>query len=515
MVKEPGAELEPSSKFRRYEHSDDSESESETDTKKSDDEPEEADEIPTSEPATPAKARSERGDSLDRLMDELENEIAGVKPANDAKKVPETKKTEPKKKTKKHIKNIPKPKTFEEEVKYDENVVVKIESEEEDVVETTVIPPPIDLEIKEEFDDEFKVIQQPEVKIKVEVQSPTRDEQLETDLSSQVIDKSPRYESSPKAIEKSPRALEKSPRAAEKVPRAEISPRYSEKPPSYRNGPYGQWPCPERPERVERPLYNMRSISPLHINADVLNTITMAPLSPRSAAFVLQNREMIAKRTQLPKRRSISSSSSSSYDSRRSRSRTPIRKRSISPYSRSRYSPPRRYSPPPRRRSISPKRNEFLATRRRTRSPERTYKRRSFSPKAARTPSPRRRRSRSPINRRSPKPDIRNRLGPRANLPTRRKEERPIKRRVESLNSLSLTPSPKCSTQLSPTDRKGSTNDNPPSTPPKEVDAVLEARRRKFESNKPIDVAGGIIKLKSIKESEVQEEESMPAESLR
>lgn len=49
------------------------------------------------------------------------------------------------------------------------------------------------------------------------------------------------------------------------------------------------------PNRYERP------VSPLTIKADILNTIT-APLSPRSAAFVLQNREIVERRKKSPKR---------------------------------------------------------------------------------------------------------------------------------------------------------------------------------------------------------------------
>lgn len=60
-----------------------------------------------------------------------------------------------------------------------------------------------------------------------------------------------------------------------------------------------------------------RPLSPLSIKTDILNTIT-APLSPRSAAFVLQNREIIERRKKSPRR---------SY----SRSPTPEFRRSVSP----------------------------------------------------------------------------------------------------------------------------------------------------------------------------------------
>lgn len=80
-----------------------------------------------------------------------------------------------------------------------------------------------------------------------------------------------------------------------------------------------------------------RPLSPLLINTDRKNNLPMAPLSPRSAAFVLQNQKIIERRKKSP-RRSYSRSPSPRYRSpvspRRSssprylnrRSNTPIRK---------------------------------------------------------------------------------------------------------------------------------------------------------------------------------------------
>lgn len=122
-------------------------------------------------------------------------------------------------------------------------------------------------------------------------------------------------------------------------------------------------PYPDYPP-VEQRYYNkghnshaplvMRPLSPLRLNHDSRSAPTMAPLSPRSAAFVLQNREIIEKRKRSP---------------RHSYSRSP--------------SPRLRRSKSPRRRSASPKRS----------SPPKRSKRKS----------------RSPIDR-SPKRDIRDRL---------------------------------------------------------------------------------------------------------
>ncbi|KAF5294391.1 hypothetical protein FQR65_LT10756 [Abscondita terminalis] len=71
-------------------------------------------------------------------------------------------------------------------------------------------------------------------------------------------------------------------------------------------------------------------LPPLKINTDILNTIT-APLSPRSAAFVLQNREIIERRKKSP-RRSYSRSPSPRYRRSNSRSLSPMRR--LSPKNR-------------------------------------------------------------------------------------------------------------------------------------------------------------------------------------
>lgn len=125
------------------------------------------------------------------------------------------------------------------------------------------------------------------------------------------------------------------------------------------------------------PFYT-RPVSPLQINTETLQTQTRAPLSPRSAAFVLQNRAIIEKR----KRRSYSRSPSPrgrSLSPRRSRSPLPIRKRSMSPPLRKRSPSPlrKRSKSPLRKRSLSPKRRNY-SPKRRSASP---IKRRSVSPK--------------------------------------------------------------------------------------------------------------------------------------
>lgn len=126
------------------------------------------------------------------------------------------------------------------------------------------------------------------------------------------------------------------------------------------------------------PPFYTRPVSPLQINTETLQTQTRAPLSPRSAAFVLQNRAIIEKR----KRRSYSRSPSPrgrSLSPRRSRSPLSVRKRSMSPPLRKRSPSPlrKRSKSPLRKRSLSPKRRNY-SPKRRSASP---IKRRSVSPK--------------------------------------------------------------------------------------------------------------------------------------
>lgn len=160
-------------------------------------------------------------------------------------------------------------------------------------------------------------------------------------------------------------------------------------------------------------------LPPLTIHTDPLPKPTLAPLSPRSAAFVLQNKAIIERRRRSPRRsysRSPSRSHSRSLSPRRSprwsvsprRSplrRLPPRKRSITPKRKS--ISPRRKSLSPRRKSISPRRvplsprRKSLSPRRKSVSPRRkslsprrrslTPRRKSLSPK-----SPNKRKSISP-----------------------------------------------------------------------------------------------------------------------
>ncbi|XP_017770946.1 PREDICTED: serine/arginine repetitive matrix protein 1-like isoform X2 [Nicrophorus vespilloides] len=185
---------------------------------------------------------------------------------------------------------------------------------------------------------------------------------------------------------------------------------------------------------IPPPNFPQRPLSPLNINTG-LSTITMAPLSPRSAAFVMQNREIIERRKKSP-RRSFSRSPSPTQRPviRKSRSPSPRRyPRSASP---KRVSPVRRAAP---RRVTSPRRRNSTE--------------RKVSPKASR---------KSP-----PKLSVRDRLG------TRKEEE--------------ATPA-----AAPVVKRKRTPTPEPPAS--QSDDPVLEARKKKFQDTKPIKE--GIIRLK-------------------
>ncbi|XP_072385082.1 uncharacterized protein [Diabrotica undecimpunctata] len=212
------------------------------------------------------------------------------------------------------------------------------------------------------------------------------------------------------------------------------------------------------PQPAPHPYFE-RPLSPLAINTESLTTATMAPLSPRSAAFVMQNKAIIEKRRRSP-RRSYSRSPS------RSLSRSP--RRSLSPRRRS-MTPPRRF-----RRSVSP--------RRFSRSPRR------FSPSRKRSLSPAKRRSDSPkrkVTENLPsqnKPPIHNRLGLKSDKPEENKEipsekEMPAEVKEEEL-----------------------------------LDPVLAARKKKFETNE-IKKKEGIIRLKPKEDKPKEEEQDLIEES--
>ncbi|XP_018562196.1 muscle M-line assembly protein unc-89-like [Anoplophora glabripennis] len=199
------------------------------------------------------------------------------------------------------------------------------------------------------------------------------------------------------------------------------------------------------------PPFFERPLSPLAINTESLTTATLAPLSPRSAAFVLENKAIIERRKRSPRR---------SYSRSRSTSRSP--RRSLTP----------RRSP---RRSVSP--------RRISRSPRRSPRRKSLSPKR-RSLSPRRRTvGRTADNSPKNRAPVRERLG--------------LKNKTEDVKD-----KPKNTQSTSKKDDKP-------------LDPILEARKRKFESNE-IKIREGIIRLKP-KEEKLEEDSistSIPASDV-
>ncbi|KRT78203.1 hypothetical protein AMK59_8738 [Oryctes borbonicus] len=263
-----------------------------------------------------------------------------------------------------------------------------------------------------------------------------------------------------------------------------------------------------------------RPPSPLSINTDDALTITRAPLSPRSAAFVLQNREIIERRKKSP-RRSYSRSPSPRYR----RSKSPViygrSNRSASPRkfvkSKSRSPQPivmegiRKLSPckekvdpiRDRRSPISERRSPLLDRRspvQRSISPLRDRRsplrnkisplRQKFADKRSPNPSrttPNSPRSPKAVHRNSPKSTIHERLGAKSNKKNINVEVTQVQKTRKRSRSLSR--------------EKSEPKEKPPKLYKEEaLDPILEARRKKFETN-VIKNVEGIIRLKPKTES--------------
>lgn len=249
------------------------------------------------------------------------------------------------------------------------------------------------------------------------------------------------------------------------------------------------------------PFYE-RPLSPLSINADTLQAQTRAPLSPRSAAFVLENRAIIEKRKRSPRR------SYSRSPSPRRRSPSPLR-RSISPRRRSRS--PRRRSKSPRRRSLSPKVRQFSPKARafspRPRgllSPPHSPKLRLGSPKQ-RQGSPKQRQGSPKLRPVSPR---RRSMSPKRR--DKKESDQSSKQKPSIRDRLGLKNPPK-------SDNKESAEKPEPSKVQKEekvLDPVLEARKKKFES-KEIKVKEGVIRLKPKDEAKPEKNEEIANEEIK
>ncbi|XP_045478304.1 muscle M-line assembly protein unc-89-like isoform X2 [Harmonia axyridis] len=228
--------------------------------------------------------------------------------------------------------------------------------------------------------------------------------------------------------------------------------------------------------------YNVPQLQPLVIEPPT-SSVTMGPLSPRSAAFVLQNRAIVEKRKRSPRRSFSRSPSPAHHRPRYSKSpvsgrpHSPVR-RSMSPVRRP-FSPLQRSSSPrrsPVRRSLSPYRRNRDKSPRRD-SPRRSPRRVRNSPKR----SPKHTRESPKRNKESRRTPIKDRLGNRSKV-----EEKEIQNKEQNLLS------------------------SPKKQDSKPLDPVLEARKRKFES-KGIVMKERVIRLKP-KEDTVQKvpEEKTP-----
>lgn len=363
--KENDQSAESSSKFNRY---DKSESESESDL-----------ESDLTDNCSPKKL--ERADSLEELLKELENEIEGDKKTKSEEK-------QAKKKVKK----------------------AKKETKSEPVIETKP-------EVKPETDSAKPEPKSESVVVKEPCEGETnKSENLNNENYKNHPHKRPNFKSRPPTDRRPPRLGNVSPPFVNHPlpPVLPPQPYYPYNTPAIPPNvpPYPYNVMPNEPHPAYLPPTYPRPLSPLPLNTDLLNTAITAPLSPRSAAFVLENRAIIERR----KRRSFSR------------------------------------SPSPRfRRSKSPRRDSISPVRKRNLSPEN----KKVSPNVAR-----------------------NRLGP--------------KRRSRSI---SLSPSPH---------RDAKEEEMNP------VDPIMEARKRKFESNE-LKVKEGVIRLKPKIGEEAQKEKDSEA----
>ncbi|CAG9824854.1 unnamed protein product [Phaedon cochleariae] len=407
---------EGTSKFNRYDNSD-----------KSDTESEEEEEESESEEASPGKL--ERADSLEALMQELDDEIQGKPKAKEEKQANGEK---PKKKTKKK-----KRLTSDSDHK---NTDSKTDNEQSDK-STELVKQDAD---KPTENEEATVPNEHDNNVEAAAENaPTRTDN---------IHKKRQRSRSPFT-----RRTNFRPRRAPNYPNSRHLPHLDINPfqPPHMYPPFNQMypPLVNQP-----PPFYERPISPLSINTESLTTATLAPLSPRSAAFVLQNKAIIEKRKRSP-RRSYSRSFSRSLSRSPRRSLTPPRRpirRSISPRRLSRS--PRRFSP--RRRSLSPRR--------------RNVARKDSSPKSKN--SGRNRPGKSEDNK--VKDDSKGKDDGKVKDAVRDKEKEklPVKQPKEEAS----------------------------------LDPVLEARKRKFESNQ-LGKKAGIIRLKP---KEEKQPESAPMQEL-
>ncbi|RZC38729.1 neurofilament heavy polypeptide-like, partial [Asbolus verrucosus] len=278
------------SKFDRYNNSDESESESEEESCRSDNE---------------EKGELKRSNSLEDLMAELENEIQG----GNTKPKEEKPKLKPKKKRK---------------------TSVNSECEDNKLVETKSVSV-----FKENLKPEAVEIR-PQIEVKKPPPSNFMRQRKWRRHNPSFVPQNLVHPTAPPEI--IPPVVPFPP------PLVQTFPPYN--PMGYDNGVYVapaivfETPPPQLPPIHVAPPVFERPLSPLAINTEAFSTSTLAPLSPRSAAFVLENRAIIEKR----KRRSYSRSPSPPRFRRSKLSKSPKR-RSLSPSPVRKVLPPRMNSP--------------------------------------------------------------------------------------------------------------------------------------------------------------------------
>lgn len=261
---------EATSKFSRYDNSDRSDSESESES-----------EIEVSDPESPKPGKLERSDSLEALMQELENEIEG-----DSKPKP----------TKRKVK-VKKPKKVKEDVTVEqkENIIVENQPAVTPKAENEAEKPISDVKSDAKVSDENTAVNSSPPKSAVPQRYPR---------------KPYRNMHKPRLPERRPLPLEAvhvppyvpqdlsvipPPYFVHGAPIVNQCPFPPHLPPFVPNEQMMAFPPPQ--QRYGRPL------SPLTLSTDILSTTVSAPLSPRSAAFVLQNREIIERRKRSPRSR--------------------------------------------------------------------------------------------------------------------------------------------------------------------------------------------------------------------
>ncbi|KAI4456218.1 hypothetical protein MML48_8g00016932 [Holotrichia oblita] len=484
---------ESSSKFDRYDNSDKSDSESEYDKDSN------------SESESPGKL--EKASSLEALMQELENEIQGdSKPKDDKIKSMKSRK----RKQKLNVSDTLK------ESKLNEEVPIKKNEETENKVESVTTTETEKVEVKEVEKD-----------VKHDIKKNVLKTSLTVDCKKPPLNKMFRKQYYPdRNLHNTNTFILHQPYPPSNVFPGDVhynqnlnfNPIIPYNPNVNLHGPV----VPINPPNYIHPVNTTglfdRPPSPLTLNTDDALTITRAPLSPRSAAFVLQNREIIERRKKSP-RRSYSRSPSPRYR----RSKSPVNygrnNRSPSPRkflkSKSRSPQPiilenlRKASPPKEKVDAIRERRSPIADRRsplqRTASPLRDRRspprskisplRQKYSDK--RSPNTRRstpgERSPKPNYRNSPKATIHERLGSKT-LKKITNVEPPIQAPKLRKRSRSLSPE---TSDVKEKIVKSEKDDV--------LDPVLEARRKKFETNEIKNIEG-IIRLKPKTENSSESE---------